>query len=348
MYYESQALKEIPGIISPQDRERLMYAETLESQSRILLYEEMMERYTDSHPFLLVRLAELFVLLGAGSLAVNLFRKARDILSRMRVVDQVFYDFVDKDARQIEEQVNRALATSRADSYQQKWNPTKQHLFPTSLPHLPLGAQEIKDKWQALTPSGSTFFAAYLKSLAIETNHVEGTFLLTAESSQDLVRRGLSEGVVNYLPESHIQDTAIIKSILNDTLSAYNFLGTLATDPKPLNKDVICSIHACLMNTCRFSDGRHYIAAGKTRTETRKTVIIGGSAKIECCPFPDVDMEVEYICKMAKVVFVLYPCIHPRSFISCFRILVAMDHIVAEPFRSSKLVSPGLSLLPSV
>lgn len=129
---------------------------------------------------------------------------------------------------------------------------------------------------------------------------------------------------------------------------AYNFLGTLATDPKPLNKDVICSIHACLMNTCRFSDGRHYIAAGKTRTETRKTVIIGGSAKIECCPFPDVDMEVEYICKMAKVVFVLYPCIHPRSFISCFRILVAMDHIVAEPFRSSKLVSPGLSLLPSV
>lgn len=195
-----------------------MYAETLESQSRILLYEEMMERYTDSHPFLLVRLAELFVLLGAGSLAVNLFRKvktfvvfslfnsashqlqqARDILSRMRVVDQVFYDFVDKDARQIEEQVNRALATSRAgrnyifwvmwrcanschlDSYQQKWNPTKQHLFPTSLPHLPLGAQEIKDKWQALTPSGSTFFAAYLKSLAIETNHVEGTFLLTAE-----------------------------------------------------------------------------------------------------------------------------------------------------------------------
>jgi hypothetical protein len=54
-----------------------MYAETLESQSRIPLYEEMMERYTDSHPFLLVRLAEIFVLLGAGSLAVNLFRKVK-------------------------------------------------------------------------------------------------------------------------------------------------------------------------------------------------------------------------------------------------------------------------------
>jgi hypothetical protein len=115
----------------------------------------------------------------------------------MGVVDQAFNDFVDKYAHQIDEQVNRALVRSRAgncvfwvvwrcanschfsDSYYQKWKPTKQHLFPTSLPQLPFGAQEVKDKWHALTPSGSTFFAAYLSKLAIETNHVESTFLLT-------------------------------------------------------------------------------------------------------------------------------------------------------------------------
>ena len=54
------------------------------------------------------------------------------------------------------------------------------------------------------------------------------------------------------------------------------------------------------MKTCRFSD-LHYIPAGKTRTETRRTVIVAGAYKIECCPFPEVDGELEYICKMAKV-----------------------------------------------
>jgi hypothetical protein len=38
------------------------------------------------------------------------------------------------------------------------------------------------------------------------------------QSTQDLIRRGVAEGVVNYLPESSLQDVATIKSILNDTL----------------------------------------------------------------------------------------------------------------------------------
>lgn len=63
--------------------------------------------------------------------------------------------------------------------YHQKWKPTKQHPFPTNCPQLPLGAQEVKDRWQELASEGSAFFSAYLKKLAIETNHVESTFLLT-------------------------------------------------------------------------------------------------------------------------------------------------------------------------
>jgi hypothetical protein len=64
-------------------------------------------------------------------------------------------------------------------SYYQKWKPTRQHIFPTNLPQLPLGSQEVKDQWQKLVPGGSIFFEAYLKKLAIETNHIESTFLLT-------------------------------------------------------------------------------------------------------------------------------------------------------------------------
>jgi len=63
---------------------------------------------------------------------------------------------------------------------------------------------------------------------------------------------------------------------------------------------MICRVHSRLMNSCQYSD-LYYAPAGKTRTETRKTVILAGAYKIECCPFPDVDGELEYICRMAKV-----------------------------------------------
>ena len=56
---------------------------------------------------------------------------------------------------------------------------TKVHPFPTSLPQLPPEAQAVKSRWQELTPKGSGFFDAYLKKLAIDTNHIESTFLLT-------------------------------------------------------------------------------------------------------------------------------------------------------------------------
>lgn len=52
-----------------------MLANTLDIESRVLLYEEMINRYSDSHPFLLVRLADLFVLLKSGKLASDLYRR---------------------------------------------------------------------------------------------------------------------------------------------------------------------------------------------------------------------------------------------------------------------------------
>jgi hypothetical protein len=43
----------------------------------VALYQEMIDRYSDSHPYLLVKLADLFVLLNAGTLAIALYRKVR-------------------------------------------------------------------------------------------------------------------------------------------------------------------------------------------------------------------------------------------------------------------------------
>ncbi|KAF8797596.1 hypothetical protein BYT27DRAFT_7125328 [Phlegmacium glaucopus] len=46
-------------------------------------------------------------------------------------------------------------------------------------------------------------------------------------------------------------------------------------------------------------DSDAYIAPGSTRSLTRKTVIVTGVTKIQCCPYPVVDDELDYICKMA-------------------------------------------------
>ncbi|TFK31902.1 fido domain-containing protein [Crucibulum laeve] len=54
------------------------------------------------------------------------------------------------------------------------------------------------------------------------------------------------------------------------------------------------------MRTCRFSNQQHYIAAGKTRTETRTTAIISGMYNVQFCPFSDVDGELEVICKLSR------------------------------------------------
>jgi hypothetical protein len=70
-------LQEIPSVISPDDSKRLDTAYKLSMEPRMALYQEMIDRYSDSHPYLLVRLADIFVLLNAGTLAIALFRKVR-------------------------------------------------------------------------------------------------------------------------------------------------------------------------------------------------------------------------------------------------------------------------------
>ncbi|KIJ99090.1 hypothetical protein K443DRAFT_133199 [Laccaria amethystina LaAM-08-1] len=53
------------------------------------------------------------------------------------------------------------------------------------------------------------------------------------------------------------------------------------------------------MKTCQFSHF-HFTPGGKTRTETRNTVVVAGAYIIQCRPFSDVDMEIDYIRKMSR------------------------------------------------
>ena len=119
----------------------------------------------------------------------------------MGIVESGLDVLVEDYGLKIDEQVNATLARARESnaprfflvyavlaeshhppvSYHQTWKLTKAHAFPTSLPQLPGEAQEVKSRWQELTSKGSSFFDAYLMKLAIETNHIESTFLLTEE-----------------------------------------------------------------------------------------------------------------------------------------------------------------------
>ncbi|KAI0319598.1 fido domain-containing protein [Amylostereum chailletii] len=78
------------------------------------------------------------------------------------------------------------------------------------------------------------------------------------------------------------------------------------------------------MKTCRFTDELHYVSAGKTRTETRKTVIITGVYDVQCCPFPEVDHELEYICMMAKQWIKSWK--NPFATASWFHLILATCH----------------------
>lgn len=69
--------QEKPNVISPDDRKRLEVANMLAVQPRMALYQEMIDRYSDSQPSLLLKLADLYVSLNADTLAIALYRKVR-------------------------------------------------------------------------------------------------------------------------------------------------------------------------------------------------------------------------------------------------------------------------------
>ncbi|KAF5381986.1 hypothetical protein D9615_004227 [Tricholomella constricta] len=98
-------------------------------------------------------------------------------------------------AYDVDDQVDENLAKSRQIRYHHRWKPTKEHGFPTNMPHSPLGSQGVLDQWRALTPHGSTFFPAYLTKLAIETNHIEGVFLQTEGTRTETKKTVIVSGV---------------------------------------------------------------------------------------------------------------------------------------------------------
>jgi hypothetical protein len=93
------------------------------------------------------------------------------------------------------------------------------------------------------------------------------------------------------------------------------------------------------MKTCQISHF-HFTPGGKTRTETRNTVVVAGAYIIQCRPFSDVDTEIDYIRKMSRVRLSVshgYMCIP-----AIFRAFIAVDQVLAEPICNGELATSDI------
>lgn len=128
-----------------------------------------------------MRLAELYVLLKLASLSLNLYRKAQDILFEAGIVDNTLNAALQSCALHVGAEIDDVLIKTKQAVYYQKWKPAKDHPFPTNKPYqLELRPQRSVAE---INSRGIRFFDAYLNQMAIETNHVESTLLLTQNST---------------------------------------------------------------------------------------------------------------------------------------------------------------------
>jgi hypothetical protein len=87
---------------------------------------------------------------------------------------------------------------------------------------------------------------------------------------------------------------------------AYEYLDAIVQDPSKLTVDVVCDIHARLVDTARFNGP--YIPPGQTRDMTQSVVFIhrgvdgiGQPMGASCCPLRLVTRELNHVCEQTQV-----------------------------------------------
>ncbi|VDB84612.1 unnamed protein product [Peniophora sp. CBMAI 1063] len=271
--------------------------EPLTADDRMIFWERLMERH-GRHPYLLVRYALPLQLRCPGQALALLEEAQAESALRDVAISPEFVASVGDFRRRIEGSV-QARETIPDHAFSQPWVPVIRLPLPTD-DLLCTGHARVQSDWTHCCPKQSERFQRYLRSVAIETNHIEGTFLLRPESARCIIRDGVSTGRVNVAPRSVIRDRKTIATILNDTLSAYDLLYDVIEDPSKFTPEIVCAAHRRVMLTARF-EGR-YVPAGVTRSITRDMVGInsGEDGFIQCCPHEEVDQELSTICELTR------------------------------------------------
>lgn len=90
------------------------------------------------------------------------------------------------------------------------------------------------------------------------------------------------------------------------TSQAYENLHAFQEESGELTPDLILDTHRILMRSSKINpEFTKYLNTGLTRTRTRKWVYItSANFNVQCCPPDEVDKELEYICRIGKVLLI--------------------------------------------
>ncbi|KAJ6618497.1 hypothetical protein B0H10DRAFT_1241329 [Mycena sp. CBHHK59/15] len=149
-------------------------------QDMVRFYEGILKSHPECTEMAYVRaqLATSYSLLGAMGSAIELAQEVQAQLSDIGIDDSTFDNLVNKWEETLQEEAVAAAKSDMSATTYQGWKPTKNHIFPSDL-SIPQGHEFLKSRWQSMSNQGSEKFRRLLIVNAIETNHIESTFLIT-------------------------------------------------------------------------------------------------------------------------------------------------------------------------
>ncbi|KAF5371243.1 hypothetical protein D9758_004317 [Tetrapyrgos nigripes] len=220
-----------------------------------LILEHFLTRYP--LPYFLVHLASLRTEMQADALALEMYREAQYILYTQGIKDAVLDKVIEEYTPVVKKKAEEGLISGTTGPFYQPYLPTRSHKFPLILPHPPPQHSEIQDEWlrkcrcwcrcHFRDPEAGRFEDMYVRKMAIDTNQLEGVFLLEGESAKSIIQHGLppsrscssqpkpndNTNTIHLAPESPIQDPELTRGILEDTIEAFRLLIPLAKDGIP-------------------------------------------------------------------------------------------------------------------
>jgi hypothetical protein len=289
-------------------------------------------------PFFLVRVGDIRAALKSPATALILYKEAQEQIES----DPVFDKFVaNLEQRCLADEKKHRLSWSQG-VFNQPWQGTSQYRFPI-LPRAPEQMPDIQDHWAAIR--GQPREKQYIRYLVIESNLLELTFTLTRNSIKRLTRDGFEEDAVEFLPDSALQDNAIIVEILRDTLQAMDLVLSIAHDISNLTVDLLYELHSICMRTTNIlpiaTKGGNdsttqaqaktveyelkYTNINVTREATKKNVVIAGPPRVQFCPFDDIIEELGRFVHLARQWLKNWPR-NPFASAAWFHLIIATIH----------------------
>ncbi|KAF8194652.1 fido domain-containing protein [Pholiota molesta] len=313
-HFQDPSFEKLPlDVLGPELTSQLRNSLTVNADGRASaasarLWESLLEKHR--LPYLLLIVADMRSKLDSKVTALPLYEELHAMLPDLRLdfwLSHFGPYLLDQAERQLMRYKNDPLLGFTPS---QRWRPTaEKDPFPyCKLQRAQINA--IRDRW-ANIESKQGIMAKLQNMHCLETNFIEGTFLLDEDTGGVLVQCGFydQEKLID-LPNpvgGAVRDISDALSILQDTHEALNeIVAFVKPDAPNLTVEIVCRLHAKLMRTSRvlyahtgYGPRLSYLNIGTTRQASRVNVTATSplGIKIQFCPYDEVDEELETFCE---------------------------------------------------